>query len=64
MGIIAKQSSWNFVIIYVGVLLGALNNFVMPFAMDEEQLGILSILISLMLLGTQLAPLVTLSHFY
>ena len=55
MGIIAKQGSWNFVVIYLGVILGAVNNlFLMP-SMDPEHLGILSVLLSLMLIGSQLA---------
>lgn len=55
MGIIAKQSSWNFIVLYIGVVLGAVNNFVMPNAMDEEELGVLRIFLSLMLLGGQVA---------
>ena len=55
MGIIAKQSSWNFVILYIGVVLGVVNNFVMAKAMDPEELGVVSILLSMMLLGGQVA---------
>ena len=57
MGIIAKQSSWNFVILYIGVVLGVVNNFVMAKAMDPEELGVVSILLSMMLLGGQVALL-------
>jgi len=55
MGIIAKQSSWNFVILYIGVVLGVVNNFVMAKAMEPEELGVVSILLSMMLLGGQVA---------
>ncbi len=55
MGIIAKQSSWNFIILYLGVALGVVNNFVMAHAMSPEELGIVGILMSMMLLGGQIA---------
>ncbi len=55
MGIIARQSSWNFVVIYLGVILGTVNNlFLMP-NMEPEELGIVSVLLSLMLIGGQIA---------
>ena len=56
MGIIAKQGSWNFVIIYLGVILGTLNNmFLMPHALNKYELGIISVLLSLTLIGAQVS---------
>jgi len=56
MGIIAKQGTWNFVIIYLGVILGVVNNlFLMPKALEPFELGIVSVLLSLMLIGGQLS---------
>ncbi|MFT7611299.1 MAG: O-antigen/teichoic acid export membrane protein [Parvicellaceae bacterium] len=56
MGIIAKQGTWNFVIIYLGVILGVINNlFLMPKALKPFELGIVSVLLSLMLIGGQLS---------
>jgi len=68
MGIIAKQGSWNFVIIYLGVILGTVNNlFLMPNAMSTAELGIITVLLSLTLIGSQIAlfgaPL-TIMKFY
>ena len=56
MGIIARQGAWNFIVIYVGVILGTVNNlFLMPHAMSKAQLGVLSVLLSLMIIGGQVA---------
>ena len=56
MGIIAKQGYWNFIVLYIGVIVGTVNNLIlMPRALSPHELGVFSVLLSLMLIGGQIS---------
>lgn len=60
MGIVGRQSFWNLLITYSGVVLGALNFIVLfPLFFSAEQLGLIRLLQSLGLVSAQLAQLGT-----
>lgn len=60
MGIIARQGTYNSAIIYIGVLLGAINIiFLFPKILSEEMYGLTRVLISFGLVASQICLLGT-----
>lgn len=57
MGIIAKQGSWNFIILYLGVIIGMINKLFLATnsdVMSREELGFLEFVIATSMLGSQI----------
>lgn len=54
MGIVAKQSTWNSIALFLGVLLGAVNMMLLfPLVLEPEQFGLTRILVTVGMLAAQ-----------
>lgn len=60
MGVVGRQSFWNFLFTYAGILLGAINFIILfPLFFSVEQLGLIRLLQSLGLITSQVTQLGT-----
>ena len=58
MGIVAKQTLSNSIIIFIGALLGAINLMLLyPIILPDEEIGLTRLLITFTILLSQLASL-------
>lgn len=56
MGIVAKQSVWNTITLFTGVLLGAINTMILfPMMLEADEYGLTRIIVTIGLLGGQFA---------
>jgi O-antigen/teichoic acid export membrane protein len=56
MGIVAKQSVWNTITLFVGVFLGAINTMILfPMMLESDEYGLTRIIVTIGLLGGQFA---------